>query len=215
MSHRLFLTLLCLWINVAAFAQRTVSDAKITFKMELPPEMAQTDAVMQDCKLIQYMRGHMSRVDINFNIINYTYLINSREEITTTLIDQHGTKYLIRGSREQFEKDLKQYEGTKFVDQGEVKEIAGYKCKKAIAKLPDSSSFVVYYTPDLIPENKRYNQRFVNLNGIALEFEIPTKTGGKINVTATKVELIPIPASYFDVPKSGYKEVSQQELRNM
>ncbi len=215
MSYRLFLTILCLWINVAAFAQRSVSDAKITYKMELPPEMAQTDAMLQDSRFIQYMRGHMSRIDINFNIVNYTYLINARDETMTTLIDQHGAKYLIRGNKEQFEKDLKQYEGTKFVDQQEVMEIAGYKCKKAIAQLPDGSTYVVYYTPDLVPENKRYNQRFANLNGMALEFEIPTKTGAKIKVTATKVELIPIPASYFDVPKSGYKEVSQQELRNM
>ncbi|NIG57040.1 hypothetical protein [Chitinophaga sp. Cy-1792] len=215
MSHRFILTFLCLWINTVAIAQRSISDAKITYKMELPPEMAQTDAMLQDSKLTQYMRGHMSRIDINFNIVNYTYILNARDETLTTLINQHGNKYLIRNNKEQFEKDIKQYAGTTFVDQGETKEIAGYACKKAIATQPDGTSYVVYYTPDLVPENKYYNQRFSNLKGLALEFEIGQKSGGKINVIATKLELVPIPASYFDIPKSGYKEVSQQELKNM
>ncbi|WP_143307748.1 DUF4412 domain-containing protein [Chitinophaga vietnamensis] len=214
MSHRLFLTFLCLWISGALLAQRTVSDAKITYKMELPPEQLQMDAMLENSTLTQYMRGHLSRIDMNLNIVNYTYLMNSKDETMTTLIDQHGNKYLIRISKEQYEKDLKQYENIQFKEDGETKQIAGYTCRKATATV-DGKTIDVYYAPDLIPENKLYNHRFMNLKGIALQFEIPTKTGAKIKVIATKVELFPIPASYFDVPKSGYKEVSQQELKNM
>ncbi|MBV7533592.1 hypothetical protein [Chitinophaga sp. sic0106] len=215
MSHRFLTTFLCLWISVSAMAQRTISDAKITYRMDLPPEMAQTDAMLQNSSLTIYMRSYLSRVEINFNIVNYVYLINSRERTMTTLIDQHGSRYLIRNSKEQFDKDMKQYEGTKFADQAEKKEIAGYTCKKALATMPDGKTYVLYYTPDLVPENRLYNQRFTNLKGLVLEYEIHTKTGSTITVTATKVELIPVPASYFDVPRSGYKEVSQQELKNM
>lgn len=215
MSYRLFLTFFILCIGGPLLAQRSVSDAKIVYKMQLPPEQLQMDAMLEGSTFTQYMRGHLSRIDMDFNIVKYTYLINSRDETMTTLIDQHGNKYLIRANKEQYIKDLKQYENIKFKDQGETRQIAGYTCKKAVGTMPDGNTFEVFYTTDLVPENKQYNRRFVNLKGIPLEFEIVTKTGSKMRVVATKVELFPIPASYFDVPKTGYKEVSQEELKNM
>ncbi|PSL47442.1 GLPGLI family protein [Chitinophaga niastensis] len=215
MSHRLFLTFIFLCLTSSSQAQRTVSDAKIVYKMELPPEQLQMDAMLEGSTFTQYMRGPLSRIDMNFNIVHYTYLINSKDETMTTLIDQHGTKYLIRAGKEEYEKDLKQYEDIQFKDQPETKQIVSYNCRRAIGTMPGGQTFEVYYAIDLVPENKQYNRRFVNLKGIPLEFEIITKTGAKTKVIATKIELYPIPASYFDVPKTGYKEVSQKELKNM
>ncbi len=64
--------------------------------------------------------------------------------------------------------------------------------------MPDGKTFEVYYALDLVPENKQYNRRFVNLKGIPLEFEIITKNRlQNQEVVATKIELYPIPASYF------------------
>ncbi|CAL1520246.1 hypothetical protein [Chitinophaga sp. MM2321] len=215
MLYRLFLTFFLLCFAGFIQAQRIVSDAKIIYKMELPPEQLQMDAMLEGSTFTQYMRGQQSRIDMNFNIVRYTYLINSKDATMTTLIDQHGTKYLIRAGKDQYEKDLKQYENIQFKDQAETKQIAGYTCRKSIGTMPDGKTFEVYYATDLIPENKQYNRRFVNLKGIPLEFEILTKTGSRTRVIATKVELFPIPASYFDVPKTGYKVVSQEELKNM
>lgn len=215
MSYRLFLTYFLLWITSPILAQRVVSDAKIVYKIDLPPEEAQKDAMQEGSTLTQYIRGQLSRIDMDFNIVKYTYLINSKEENMTTLIDQHGDRYLIRASKEQYEKELKQFENVQFKDQAETRKIAGYNCKKALGVMPDGVTFEVYYTPELVPENRQYNRRFVNLKGIPLEFEIVTKTGSKMRVVATKVELFPIPASYFDVPKTGYKVVSPEELKRM
>ncbi|HVI47448.1 MAG TPA: hypothetical protein VM802_21425 [Chitinophaga sp.] len=215
MSHRLFLTFFLLCFAGSLLAQRSVSDAKIVYKVDLPPEQLQMDAMLEGSTLTQYMRGPLSRVDMDFNIVRYTYLINSKDETMTTLIDQHGTKYLIRAGKDQYEKDLKQYESVVFKDEAGSKEIAGYSCKKAIGTMADGKTFDVYYTPDLQPENRQYNRRFVNLKGLPLEFEIITKTGSKMKMVATKVELFPIPASYFDIPKTGYKEISQEELKKM
>ncbi|RBL88428.1 DUF4412 domain-containing protein [Chitinophaga flava] len=215
MSYRLFLTFFLLWLTSPILAQRTISDAKIIYKMDLPPEQLQTDAMLEGSTLTQYMRGQLSRIDMDFNVVKYTYLINTKDETLTTLIDQHGTKYMIRAKKDQYEKELKQYENVQFKDQPETRQIAGYTCRKTIGTLPDGNTFEVYYTPDLVPENRHYNRRFVNLKGIPLEFEILTKTGSKMRVIATKVELFPIPASYFDVPKTGYKVVSAEELKNM
>jgi len=215
LPHTLLLTALFVSITGRLMAQQTISDAKVIYKMELPPEQLQMDAMLEGSSLTQYMHGHLSRIDMNFNVVKYTYLINSKESTMVTLIDRHGDKYLIRGNKEQYEKDLKQYEGIQFKEENATKQIAGYTCKKAIGTMADGKTFEVYYAPQLLPENRQYNRRFVNLKGLPLEFEILTKTGAKMRVVATKIDLYPIPASYFDIPKSGYKEVSQEELKNM
>ncbi|WP_157986507.1 hypothetical protein [Chitinophaga alhagiae] len=195
-------------------AQRTISDARITYKVEMPQEQLQMEAMFANSSMMQYIRGNQSRIDMNFNVVNYTYLINAQEETVVTLMDNHGDKYLIRTDKKGYEQDTKKYQNTQFTDQSETREIAGYKCRKAIGKMEDGSTFDVYYTLEIIPENKYYNRRFMNLRGIPLEFEIVTKSGSKMRVTATKVDLSPVPASVFDVPR-GYREITAEELKKI
>lgn len=201
-------------ITTPLLAQKTISDVRITYKVELPPEQLQMEAMFAGSNMTQYIRGNLSRIDMNFNVVNYIYLINAKDETVVTLMDNHGDKYLIRSDKKVYEQDMKRYQSTQFTDQNETREIAGYKCRKAIGKMEDGSTFDVYYTTDIVPENKYYNRRFMNLKGIPLEFEIVIKAGAKMRAVATKVDLSPVPASVFDVPK-GYKEITQEELKKI
>lgn len=196
-------------------AQRLVSDMKIVYKLELPPDQQQAGAMLQGSTLVEYMRGHLSRIDMNLNVVHYTYLINSRDQAVVTLIDNQGDKYLIRSDREEYEKELKQYSNIRFKDEPGTKELLGYTCKKATGIMPDGKTFEVYYTPDLVPENRHYNRRFVNLKGIPLQFEIITKAGARMIVIATHIDLHPVPAAMFETPTSGYKVISREELQKM
>ncbi|WP_217604249.1 hypothetical protein [Chitinophaga sp. GbtcB8] len=211
----LLIFLICSMAAGRLCAQRLVSDMKIVYKLELPPEQLQADAMLEGSTLTQYMRGHLSRIDMNLNVVHYTYLINSKEQSLITLIDNHGDKYLIRSDKEEYDKELKQYTGIRFKDEAGTKELLGYTCKKATGIMPDGKTFEVYYTPDLIPENKHYNRRFVNLKGMPLQFEIITRTGAKMNVIATHIDLHPVPAALFETPVSGYKVISKEELQKM
>lgn len=201
-------------LTAPLLAQRTVSDATITYKVEMPPEQLQMESMLAGSSVVQYIRGNHSRIDMNFNVVNYIYLINIREETVVTLMDNHGDKYLIRSDKKAYREDMKKYEATQFTDQNEVREIAGYKCRKAIGKMEDGTTFEVFYTIDLVPENQAYNRRFINLKGIPLEYEIVMKAGSKMRVVATKVDLSPVPASVFDVPR-GYKEITAEELKKI
>mgnify|MGYP001555125252 CR=1 FL=1 len=80
MSYRLLLTFILSCLAGSLPAQRVVSDAKIVYKMELPAEQLQADAMLQGSTFTQYMRGPLSRIDMNFNIVRYTYLINSKNK---------------------------------------------------------------------------------------------------------------------------------------
>ncbi|RAI99743.1 GLPGLI family protein [Chitinophaga skermanii] len=201
-------------LSLHAQAQRTISDAKITYKIELPAEQAQMDAMMANSTMVQYIRGDLSRIDMSFNVVNYIYITNAKTSTMVTLLDNHGDKYLIRTPKDAFEKEWKTFDNIQFVDQEGTKEIAGYTCKKAIGKMKDGQQFEVYYTTQLVPESRMYNRRFSNLKGLPLEFEIPMKANHKLKVLATKVDLSPVPASVFDIPH-GYREISQDELKKL
>ena len=68
-------------------------------------------------------------------------------------------------------------------------------------KLPHSDGFeiTVFYTRDLIPENKVYDPPFKNLDGLPLEYEF-TKGDLHIKYTLASINLNPVPASKFDIP---------------
>nr|MBA4167823.1 hypothetical protein [Chitinophagaceae bacterium] len=125
-----------------------------------------------------------------------------------------GQKLLIRMSDSDWQKKNARYEGIIFTTTGETKEIAGYKCVKAEAKMNDGSSFYVYYTTDIIPENKEYDYHFRHLNGLPLEYEL-TQKNLTIRYTVSKINMNPVPASKFDVPTSGYREMTYDESKKM
>ncbi|MGH2643686.1 MAG: hypothetical protein ACRDE2_07055, partial [Chitinophagaceae bacterium] len=73
----------------------------------------------------------------------------------------------------------------------------------------------VYYAPDLIPGNATYSERFEGLKGLPLYFETTTPQGIKMAMTATSINIAQQPSSKFDIPTSGYREISYAELENL
>ena len=106
----------------------------------------------------------------------------------------------------------KRYEGISFTNTSETKTIAGYSCIRAQATMKDGSSFTVYYTKEIVPENSDYNVQFRNLEGLPLEYEL-TQGKLKIKYTVSKINMNPVPASRFDIPKSGYRELTYEESK--
>jgi GLPGLI family protein len=97
-------------------------------------------------------------------------------------------------------------------DEAASRTILGYKCKKAIGQLPDGATFTVWYTPDLVPEQKDFQYMNRNLPGLALEYET---TMGKLKVTYTvsRLSFGTVPAAKFDIPRSGYRVLTYDESK--
>jgi hypothetical protein len=52
----------------------------------------------------------------------------------------------------------------------------------------------------------QYEYQFKDLPGFVLEYEALTEDGkSKINYSATKITLVPVPVAKFDLPKTGYR----------
>jgi hypothetical protein len=64
----------------------------------------------------------------------------------------------------------------------------------------------MYYATEIIPSVNENDYQFKAIPGFVLEYESEIDKGkSKITFTATKINLSPVPAAKFEIPKSGYK----------
>lgn len=201
-------------IGISSFAQKVVSELTLVYDASISsgsaePRMA--DALDGSTTTL-YIKGHLSRVEMVSALFSSTTIHDSKSGNAVVLREVSGQKLLIRMNSDNWQEKNRRYKDIEFKNTGETKSIAGYNCKKAVATLKDGSSFVVYYTPDLIPENRNYDYQFRSLNGLPLEYELNM---GKMTIkyTVSKVNLNPVPASKFDIPKSGYREMTYDESK--
>jgi len=161
-----------------------------------------------------YVKGNMSRSEMSSALASFTSIHDSRTGTAVILQEISGQKLLIRMTAENWKEKNRRYENISFVSTNETKTIAGYKCIKATASMKDGSVFTVYYTKEIIPENAGYSAEFSNLDGLPLEYEL-TQGSLKIKYTVSKINMNPVPASKFDIPKSGYRELTYEESRKL
>lgn len=161
-----------------------------------------------------FVKGSMSRSEMVSALASFTTIYDSRTGSSVILQEVSGQKILIRMTAEDWKEKNKRYEGITFNNTDETKTIAGYLCTKAIAKMSDGATFTVYYTKEIMPDNMDFNYQFKNLNGLPLEYEL--KQGSvTINYSASSISLNPVPASKFDIPKNGYRELTYEESRQI
>ena len=187
-----------------------VYDAKVTTG-NTEPKMA--DAFDGATTTI-YLKGNLSRSEMSSALFSSTTIHDSKTGTAVVLREVSGQKLLIRMSNKDWQEKNARYNGITFTNTSETKEIAGYKCVKAEAKMSDGSSFIVYYTPEIVPENKEYDYHFKNLNGLPLEYEL-TQRNLTIRYTVSRINLNPVQASKFDIPTGGYREMTFDESKKI
>lgn len=215
-KYPVILFVIVLVIGHTASAQKKVSELTLVYDAavstgENEPKMG--DA-FDGATTTVYIKGAMSRSEMVSALASFTSIYDAKAGTAVVLQEISGQKLLIHMTADNWKEKNKRYEGISFSNTGETKTIAGYKCIKAVAKMNDGSSFTVYYTKDIIPENAAYNEQFKNLEGLPLEYEL---THGKLKIkyTLSKINMNPVPASKFDTPKSGYRELTYEESRKM
>ena len=156
----------------------------------------------------------MSRSEMVSALFTSTTIHDAKTGSAVVLREVSGQKLLIRLTPEDWADKNKRYQGITFTNTDETKVIANYTCTKAIAKTADGSTFTVYYTKDIVPENKEYDYQFRSLAGLPLEYEM-VRGNLKIKYTVSQINLNPVPASKFDIPKTGYRELTYQESKKI
>lgn len=211
-------SLISIWLlafSVSVFAQRKVSELMLSYDMKVTSGNAEpglADAFDGAVTTI-YIKGNLTRSEMTSALFSSTTIHDSKAGTAVALKEVSKQKLLIKMTPENWTEKNKRYDGITFTNTGETKTIAGYKCVKAQAKLTDGTVFTVFYTTDIIPENREFeNMMFKNLNGLPLEWEL-SEGKLKIQYTLSKISMNPIPVSKFDIPKSGYREMTYDESK--
>ena len=215
-KYTLLTVLALLVLCAASMAQKKVSELTLVYDATIStgdnqPKLA--DA-FDGATTTVYIKGTMSRSEMTSALASFTSIHDAKTGGAVVLQEISGQKLLIHMTADNWKDKNKRYEGISFTNTSETKTIAGYKCVKAVATMKDGSAFTVYYTKDIIPENAEYNLQFKNLDGLPLEYEL-TQGALKIKYTVSKINMNPVPASKFDIPKSGYRELTYEESRKL
>jgi len=197
---------------ISSVAQKNISDGTLVYDIVIQtggkePQMA--DA-LDGATTTVYLKGTKSRTDMVNSLGNESTIHDSKTGNAVILKEYSGQKLMITLTSQNWIAKNKAYDDITFEFTNETKTIAGYTSKKAIAKMSNGKTFVVYYSPDIVVENKDYNSTFKNLPGLATQYEIENGKM-KINYTLAKINFDPVPAAKFDFPKTGYRVMTYDE----
>jgi GLPGLI family protein len=216
-SKRILLaTCITMFFVTIAAAQKKVSELTLVYETSVSTgdSHPKTDDAFDGATTTVYIKGNMSRSEMSSALASFTSIHDSKTGTAVVLQEISGQKLLIHMTADNWKEKNRRYENISFLSTNETKTIAGYKCTKATAAMKDGSVVTVYYTKEIIPENAGYNAQFSNLDGLPLEYEF-TQGNLKIKYTVSKINMNPVPASKFDIPKSGYRELTYEESRKL
>ena len=161
-----------------------------------------------------YIKGNLSRSEQSNSLYSSATIYDANTNTGVLLKEVSGQKLLIRISQSNWQEMNAASDGIVFTKTAETKSIAGYKCIKATGKSKDGTLYTVYYTPEINPENKNYNLKFKDLDGLPLEYEM-TLGSSTIRYLVSRINMNPVPASKFDIPKTGYRELTYEESKKL
>lgn len=163
--------------------------------------------------VVNYVKANKSRTEMVSPLGSLTTIYDGAKNAIVILKDIGEQKYMITLTPADWKDANKKYEGISFTYEPGQKEILGYQCKKAVATLQDGTTYTVWYTPDLVPENKNFQYETRSLPGLAMEYETVNSKGEKTTYTVSKISFSPVPASKFELPKSGYRVMTYAESK--
>jgi len=195
-------------------AQKIISEGSLVYNISIQtgskePNMAD---MLDGATTTVYIKGNQTRSEMVSGLGSESTIHDARTGTGVILKDYSGQKLMISLTKDDWEKKNKKYEGITYEITNETNVIAGYTCTKAIAKLKDGTSFIVYYSPDLKVANKEYDYPFKTLPGLAMQYEWQSGKM-KFKFTLSKINFDPVPSSKFDIPKSGYRTLSFDETQ--
>ena len=202
-------------ITLSAAAQKKLTDGTISYDVVITTgsEKPKNADFLDGTTVVNYIKGEKSRTEMVSPLGTLTTVFDGTRNSVVILKDIGEQKYMITLTPNEWKDANKKYEGISFSYEDGEKTILDYKCKKAVARLQDGTTYTVWYTPDLVPANKNFQDETRSLPGLAMEYETVNAKGEKTTYTVSKINFSPVPASKFDLPKSGYRVMTYTESK--
>jgi hypothetical protein len=208
-----FLFFLCV-LFLPARAQKRIAELTLVYDYSVTIEGGNKLEGVGNASHTLYIKGNKSRSEMTNQLFSSTSIYDANTGFGVILKELSGQKLLIRMSPDNWSEKNRMYDGIVFKNTGESKVIAGYNCMKATGQTSAGAMVTVYYTKELVPENNQYDPLFRTLGGLPLEYDL-TNGNVKISYRFSKMSLNPVPASKFDIPSSGYREMNYEESKKL
>jgi GLPGLI family protein len=181
---------------------------------ELPSEMKQYESMLPK-EMTMYVNPNFTRIEQASAMGNTVIINDNKSKTSTMLMDMMGNKMGIRSTEEDLKKRDINAE-IKIQETDETKEIAGYKCKKAIVLFNDKDgqeqSFDVYYTPEIEAQQANWtNKSFSNIKGFPLEYSMKQQNL-YMRLTAKSIKKEKVGKSLLQIP-AEYKIMSPEDFK--
>lgn len=208
-------SVLLVCFSFAALAQKKLTEATISYDIVINTgsERPRAADFFDGATSTVYLKGAKSRTEMVSSLGSQATIIDENTKTVSVLKEYGAQKYIIQMTAANWKDANKKFENVDFSYTDESKTILGYKCKKAIGKLNDGNTFTVWYTSDLIPENKDFQYVNRTLPGLAMQYESNIGNNLKVTYTVSKINMSPVPAAKFDLPKSGFRILTYEESK--
>jgi len=212
----IFTVMVCCWllVNSIVQGQKKVSELTLVYDYAFGTKDSKLPEGSGNATHTIYIKGNKSRSEMTNALFSSTTIYDASTGFGVILKEVSGQKLLIRLNPDNWSEKNRVYDGIVYKNTIETKDIAGYKCIKAVGQTAAGATITVFYTNDLIPENRQYEPYFRSLDGLPLEYEL-TNGDLKIQYRVSRISLNPVPASKFDLPHSGYREMNYDESKKV
>ncbi|MEO5572622.1 MAG: DUF4412 domain-containing protein [Bacteroidia bacterium] len=212
-TKNLVLLFVLMAANVAYANAQKVDEGKVLFEISYPDaDIPDEQMAMMPTEMATYFKGAQSRTEMKMGMgMNQVFLFDGKNKVMTMLVDMMGTKSAIKMTEE----DLKQQKEKKGKDDSQVKitdetkDIAGYKCKKAIVTGKDGS-FDLYFTDQISYKKGDWASEYKGIDGFPLQYKI-TQGSLIMQMTAKNVSKEKVDDALFTAP-ADYKPMTQEEM---
>jgi GLPGLI family protein len=210
-----FVVILALLWAFDASAQKRITEGTISYDIVVNtgnnnPSIAD---MFNGATSIVYLKGYQTRFERVSSLGVESTIVDGKSGNVTVLKEYGEQKYMITMTPDNWKDANKKYEGIVFKYEEEYKTIAEYKCQKAIGTMKDGTTITVFFTKDLVANNREFEYAYKSLPGLAMEFE--TTIGSlKVTYTVSKVNFGIVPAAKFELPKSGFRVMTYEESNN-
>lgn len=208
-------------LNTTVFGQKKITEGLVKYEItDIESDMAEL-AMLKGTEVDMYFTAAKQKVD--FAIMGglmrvQTIIDNNATDKNIMLMDMMGKKIQIDGMKEE---DIQKNPMMSLgggeqtleykINKKEKKKIAGYKCCKATAELPQGMQMIVYFTKKIKPKDSFISKAMGGLDGFPLEFVVETGMGMALTFTAQEVKG-DVDPSNFEVP-AGYDKMTLEELQ--
>lgn len=187
--------------------QRIIAECTINYSIKTDDTSSNTTLIqtLKSSTKTVYIKGNESRTDLRSTAFCQSVIYDKTTGKATILRELGDNKFITLLDNTKWMHENARFDALTIETTKDRKPILGYDCKKAIIHLKDGNNYLLYYTTSIVPSVKEFEYQFKDIPGLVLSYEASNQSGEKVIYTATKVNLSPVPASIFTIPKSGYR----------